>query len=103
MRRSGRYKTLNMTFGILPFLGALLLTQLREDSGLFLKWITIVRVFHRKVNVCTTNNTNFPHVDAARIRERRCAPNRIQYALSTHTQHENYDIYYTFICVLQSP
>ncbi|TFK65321.1 vacuolar amino acid permease [Pluteus cervinus] len=42
IRRTGRYKTMNMIFGCLPFLAALMLTRLREDSGPILKWFCIM-------------------------------------------------------------
>lgn len=42
MRRTGRYKLLNLVFGCLPFCAALLLTRLREDSGPAHTWLTIV-------------------------------------------------------------
>lgn len=48
MRKSGKYKTLTMTFGILPLVGTILLTQLQEDSSTTHKWLTIVYIFFAK-------------------------------------------------------
>lgn len=42
MRRTGKYKTLNLVFGSLPFLSALLLTQMREDSSQAHLWLSIM-------------------------------------------------------------
>jgi hypothetical protein len=44
MRRSGRYKKMNMIFGCFPFFAAILLTRMREDSGPVQLWMSIVRV-----------------------------------------------------------
>ncbi|KAF8959682.1 vacuolar amino acid permease [Flammula alnicola] len=42
MRRYGRYKTMNMIFGILPFCAAVLMTQMKEDSNQAHLWLTIM-------------------------------------------------------------
>ncbi|KAG9003578.1 hypothetical protein FRB93_010996 [Tulasnella sp. JGI-2019a] len=42
MHRTGKYKTLNVTFGILPTLTALALSRLRTDSWTVTQWLTIV-------------------------------------------------------------
>lgn len=42
MQKTGRYKMLNMVFGIFPLGAALLLTQMREDSGWAHQWLSIV-------------------------------------------------------------
>ncbi|RDB19210.1 Multidrug resistance protein fnx1 [Hypsizygus marmoreus] len=42
MRRTGRYKTLNLTFGTLPLLGALLFTQMHEHSSPAHLWLSII-------------------------------------------------------------
>ena len=42
MHRTGSYKTINLTFGICPFIGALLVMQIKEDSGWWQKWFSIV-------------------------------------------------------------
>ncbi|PPR05173.1 hypothetical protein CVT26_012259 [Gymnopilus dilepis] len=42
MKRYARYKTMNMVFGILPFLAAVLMTQMREDSNQAHLWLTIM-------------------------------------------------------------
>lgn len=48
MRRYGRYKTLNMIFGILPFCAAILMTQMKETSNPAHLWMSIVCIafFH---------------------------------------------------------
>ncbi|KAJ6630409.1 major facilitator superfamily domain-containing protein [Mycena sp. CBHHK59/15] len=40
MHRTGRYKTLNMIFGIFPFIGAVLISNLQEDSGPIQSWLS---------------------------------------------------------------
>ncbi|KIJ98026.1 hypothetical protein K443DRAFT_104663 [Laccaria amethystina LaAM-08-1] len=42
MRRTGRYKAMSMTFGCLPFLAAILMTQMREDSSSAHLWLSII-------------------------------------------------------------
>ncbi|KAF8061802.1 vacuolar amino acid permease [Lyophyllum atratum] len=42
MRTTGRYKMLNLVFGSFPLLGALLLTQMRQDSGKAHLWLSIM-------------------------------------------------------------
>ena len=43
MHRTGRYKMLNLIFGIFPFIAAILLSLMREDSPPFQLWFSIVR------------------------------------------------------------
>lgn len=43
MNRTGRYKQLNLIFGLCPFLAAILLTRMREDSPPAQLWLSIVR------------------------------------------------------------
>ncbi|EGN96457.1 hypothetical protein SERLA73DRAFT_186194 [Serpula lacrymans var. lacrymans S7.3] len=42
MHRTGKYKLLNLTFGILPFIGIVLITFMREDSGPLQMWLSII-------------------------------------------------------------
>ncbi|KAF7295796.1 Vacuolar amino acid permease [Mycena chlorophos] len=42
MHRTGRYKTLNLVFGFFPFLGATLISFMREDSGPIQSWLSII-------------------------------------------------------------
>ncbi|KAJ7753413.1 vacuolar amino acid permease [Mycena maculata] len=42
MHRSGRYKTINLIFGIFPFVGAVLISLMREDSGPIQSWLSII-------------------------------------------------------------
>ncbi|KAG8960331.1 hypothetical protein FRC03_006753 [Tulasnella sp. 419] len=42
MHRTGKYKLLNVTFGILPTIAALLIARLRTDSYLVTQWISII-------------------------------------------------------------
>jgi len=42
MKRYGRYKTMNMVFGILPLCSAILMTQMKETSSPAHLWLTIV-------------------------------------------------------------
>lgn len=39
---AGRYKTLNLVFGILPFIAALLIVRLSPKSGVITQWLSIV-------------------------------------------------------------
>jgi len=42
MHRTGKYKMLNMIFGILPFFAAVLMTQMKEDSHPAHLWLSIM-------------------------------------------------------------
>lgn len=43
MRRTGQYKILNLVFGVLPLVGAILIRQMREDSAQAYLWLSIAR------------------------------------------------------------
>ena len=43
MHATGRYKTINLIFGVFPFIGAVLIYRMREDSGPIQSWLSIVR------------------------------------------------------------
>ena len=44
MHATGRYKTLNLIFGIFPSIGAVLIYNMKEDnSGPIQSWLSIVR------------------------------------------------------------
>lgn len=58
MRRHARYKTLNAVFGILPFIAALLMTQMRVNSHWVHLWCTIVRL-HITYHILSLNVTDF--------------------------------------------
>ncbi|KAJ7612149.1 vacuolar amino acid permease [Roridomyces roridus] len=42
MHRTGRYKKLNLIFGIFPFIGILFICLMREDSGPIQSWLSII-------------------------------------------------------------
>ncbi|KAJ6500868.1 major facilitator superfamily domain-containing protein [Mycena sanguinolenta] len=42
MHRTGRFKMLNLTFGIFPSIGATLISFMREDSGPIQSWLSII-------------------------------------------------------------
>jgi len=42
MHRTGKYKAINLIFGILPFIAGVLITRIKEDSGLMQSWFSIV-------------------------------------------------------------
>ncbi|KAJ7101365.1 vacuolar amino acid permease [Mycena belliarum] len=42
MHRTGRYKKFNLIFGIFPFVGAVLISLMREDSGPIHSWLSII-------------------------------------------------------------
>ena len=45
MHATGRYKTINLIFGVFPFIGAVLIYRMREDSGPIQSWLSIVGCF----------------------------------------------------------
>ena len=42
MHRTGRYRRLNLIFGIFPFIATILLSMMREDSPSVQLWLSIV-------------------------------------------------------------
>ncbi|KAJ6567003.1 vacuolar amino acid permease [Mycena capillaripes] len=42
MHKTGRYKAINLIFGIFPFVGAVLISRMREDSGPLQSWLSII-------------------------------------------------------------
>lgn len=44
MHRTGKYRHLNLIFGFFPFIAAVLLSRMREDSHPAVLWLSIVRV-----------------------------------------------------------
>ncbi|KAJ7066838.1 vacuolar amino acid permease [Mycena belliarum] len=42
MHRTGRYKKINLIFGIFPFVGAVLISFMRDDSGPIQSWLSII-------------------------------------------------------------
>ena len=42
MHRTGKYKLLNLVFGLFPFIAAILLSLMREDSHPIVLWLSIV-------------------------------------------------------------
>lgn len=42
MHRTGRYKTINASFGLFPFIGATLIATMREDADPYRTWLSII-------------------------------------------------------------
>ncbi|KIM52409.1 hypothetical protein SCLCIDRAFT_1223761 [Scleroderma citrinum Foug A] len=42
MHRTGKYKMINLVFGLFPFIGGLLITFIHEDSGPWQSWLSII-------------------------------------------------------------
>jgi len=42
MHATGRYKIINLIFGVFPFIGAVLIYRMREDSGPIQSWFSII-------------------------------------------------------------
>ena len=43
MHTTGRYKIINLIFGVFPFIAAVLIYRMREDSKGVQSWLSIVR------------------------------------------------------------
>lgn len=77
MRKTGKYKDLNMIFGAFPLVAAVLLRQMREDSNQAHLWLSIVG--SRGLSVFTGLQTSFLlRLDTLGPRECRCASNHVQ-------------------------
>jgi hypothetical protein len=42
MHRTGKYKLINLIFGVFPFIATVLITLMREDSSPLQLWFSIV-------------------------------------------------------------
>ncbi|KAE9392963.1 vacuolar amino acid permease [Gymnopus androsaceus JB14] len=63
MHRTGKYKVINLTFGILPFIAGVLIAQLREDSGPIQSWLSITPIgFGNAVVMQTTLVALLAHI-----------------------------------------
>ncbi|KAG6818450.1 hypothetical protein H0H93_004859, partial [Arthromyces matolae] len=62
MRRTGQYKLLNLVFGILPLIGAILIRQMREDSSPAHLWFSIDLVTQWYYKQCTVRLPPLLHV-----------------------------------------
>lgn len=45
MHKTGKYRTLTLICGILPFISAIMISTMSEDSHPVLLWLGIVRLF----------------------------------------------------------
>lgn len=45
MHRTGKYKMINLIFGLFPFIATVLIYRMREDSGPIQSWLSIVSFF----------------------------------------------------------
>ncbi|KAJ6509204.1 vacuolar amino acid permease [Mycena vitilis] len=55
MHKTGRYKAINLIFGIFPFVGAVLISRMREDCGPLQSWLSIVPLGFGNAVVLQTN------------------------------------------------
>ncbi|KAJ7684310.1 vacuolar amino acid permease [Mycena polygramma] len=58
MHKTGRYKAINLIFGIFPFVGAVLISRMREDSGPLQSWLSIIPLGFGNAVVLQTNLTS---------------------------------------------
>jgi uncharacterized membrane protein len=78
MRKTGKYKTLNMAFGFLPFVAAILLTQMREDSNQAHLWLSIASIHYcRFLRFVSEPYCSFG-LDTTGLWECGCASNNVQ-------------------------
>ncbi|KAK7438628.1 hypothetical protein VKT23_017961 [Stygiomarasmius scandens] len=63
MHRTGKYKAINLIFGILPFIAGVLITRIKEDSGLMQSWFSITPIgFGNAVVLQTTLVALLAHI-----------------------------------------
>ncbi|KAG0701578.1 major facilitator superfamily domain-containing protein [Suillus ampliporus] len=55
MHRTGKYKLMNLIFGVFPFIGITLITLMREDSGPLQMWLSIIPLGFGNAVVLQTN------------------------------------------------
>ena len=90
MHLTGRYKAMNLTLGFLPFIGAAQVYLLREDSGFWVSWFSIVRpifLLHTFILRCflgvllCSYNALYIYTGPARIRKRGGVADDAQYEI----------------------
>jgi hypothetical protein len=59
MHRMGRYKAISLILGIFPFIGAVLISTMREDAGPLQSWLSIVRLRHIPLSVVDRRTRRF--------------------------------------------
>lgn len=50
MHITGKYKTLHLTCGLLPFVATILISLMREDSSQIQLWFSIVSLLNMKID-----------------------------------------------------
>ncbi|KAG1731206.1 major facilitator superfamily domain-containing protein [Suillus paluster] len=55
VHRTGKYKLINLIFGCFPFIGMVLITLMREDSGPLQQWLSIIPLGFGNAVVLQTN------------------------------------------------
>ena len=60
MHRTGKYKFINLTFGILPFIATILISTMNENSSPTRLWLSIVRKPSLKDSWQNPNTTQIP-------------------------------------------
>ena len=68
MHRTGKYRSLNLIFGIFPFVAAVLLARMREDSHPIVLWISIVSVAQTRARGVTSANMDLHCADPSWVR-----------------------------------
>ena len=74
MHKTGRYRMLTLICGIFPFVSAVMIATMREDSHPLLQWLSIVRHNVLKDFFALTVRLSVP----SRLRQRRRSANHAQ-------------------------
>jgi len=60
MHKTGRYRTLNLVFGILPFIATVLMSRLTEESSPAAQWLSIASVLKGNFCIISDSQTQIP-------------------------------------------
>lgn len=76
MHRTGKYKLINLIFGVCPFIGITLIILMREDSGPLQMWLSIVSdTLYSRNDIWVFNSVS----DPSRLWQRRGSADHAQY------------------------
>ena len=80
MHKTGKYKMINVTFGIFPFIATILLILLKEDSPAVQQWFSIVSELNSTPHYITRNRRILSYwpicLDTAGVRQCGCASSK---------------------------
>ena len=78
MHRTGKYRKLNLVFGLFPFVAAILISLMNENSPAPQLWLSIVSDFEPGCRLARVAADDIRCVDPAWLRKRGCTSDHAQ-------------------------